>query len=82
MRFLTLILFLLVAGFGTLFAVLNADPVSFDYYLGQGEIPLSLLLVIVLASGVLLGVISSLPLILSLRIRLRKALKSAEMADE
>lgn len=78
MRFLTLILFLLVAGFGTLFAVLNAAPVLFDYYLGQGEIPLSLLLVIVLASGVLLGVLSALPLILSLRLRLRKVEKASE----
>ena len=78
MRFLTLFLFLLVAGFGTLFAVLNAAPVPFDYYLGQGEIPLSLLLVIALASGVLIGVLSALPLILSLRIRIRRVEKRAD----
>ncbi|MBT3197997.1 MAG: LapA family protein [Gammaproteobacteria bacterium] len=76
MRLITLVLFLIVTALGTLFAVLNAAPVTFNYYLGQGELPLSLLLVVMLASGVLLGILSALPMILSLRIRLRKAQKS------
>lgn len=57
MRLITLLLFLIVAALGTLFAVLNAAPVPFDYYLGQGEFPLSLLLVVVLATGILLGIL-------------------------
>jgi uncharacterized membrane protein YciS (DUF1049 family) len=75
-RLITLVLFLIVIALGTLFSVLNASPVPFDYYLGQGEFPLSLLLVAMLACGVVLGILSALPLLLSLRIRLRKALKS------
>ncbi|MBT3308513.1 MAG: LapA family protein [Gammaproteobacteria bacterium] len=77
MRFFTLILFLIVAALGTLFSVLNAVPVSFDYYLGQGEFPLSLLLVAVLALGVVLGILSALPMVLSLKMRLRRAEKAA-----
>lgn len=76
MRLFTFILFLCVVGLGTLFSVLNAVPVPFDYYLGQGEFPLSLLLVIVLASGVVLGVFSALPMVLSLKMRLRRAEKA------
>ena len=77
MRFFTLILFLIVAALGTLFSVLNAVPVSFDCYLGQGEFPLSLLLVAVLALGVVLGILSALPMVLSLKMRLRRAEKAA-----
>lgn len=78
MRLITLLLFLIVAALGTLFAVLNAAPVPFDYYLGQGEFPLSLLLVVVLATGILLGILSALPMLLSLRLRLRRAEKMME----
>ncbi len=77
MRILTLFLFLIVVGLGVLFSVLNAVPVSFDYYLGQGEFPLSLLLVVVLATGVVLGILSSLPSLLSLKMRLRRAEKAS-----
>ncbi len=76
MRIFTFLLFLCVVGVGALFSVLNAVPVPFDYYLGQGEFPLSLLLVIMLASGVVLGILSSLPMVFSLKMRLRKAEKA------
>lgn len=76
MRLLTLLLFILVIALGTLFAVLNAEPVLFDYYLGQSEIPLSLLLVVALAVGVLVGVLSALPQLISLRLRLHKSEKA------
>ncbi len=77
MRLVTLVLFLLVAALGTLFSLLNATPVPFDYYLGQDEFPLSILLAIVLAVGVVLGILSALPALLSLKVRLRRAEKVA-----
>lgn len=81
MRFFTLILFLFVAALGTLFSVLNAVPVPFNYYLGQGEFPLSLLLVIVLALGVLFGILSALPMVLSLKMRLRRAERASAAGE-
>ena len=77
MRIFTFILFLIVVALGALLSALNGAPVLFNYYLGQGEFPLSLLLVAVLASGVVLGILSALPLLLSLKMRLRKAEKLA-----
>ncbi|NCF10057.1 MAG: DUF1049 domain-containing protein [Gammaproteobacteria bacterium] len=37
------------------FAALNSDPIPIDYYIGQVEIPLALLLVAALGVGALLG---------------------------
>ena len=37
------------------FAALNSDPINIDYYIGQVEIPLALLLVAALGVGALLG---------------------------
>lgn len=66
---------------GLLFAVLNSEPVILKYYLGDIELPLSLLLVAVLAFGALLGVLSTLGMMLRLKrecARLRKSIKVAE----
>lgn len=55
MRVLSYIIILLLIIFGTMFAVLNANTVEFNYYLGRANLALSLLLVISLFIGVLFG---------------------------
>lgn len=67
MRILALLVLLLVVGVGLTFSVMNAEPVTLDYYFGSSDIPLALLLVISLALGALLGVIASLGVILRLK---------------
>lgn len=67
MRILVLLLLLLVIGIGLTFSVMNAEPVSLEYYFGTSDIPLALLLVITLALGALLGVVASLSVILRLK---------------
>ncbi len=74
---------LVVAGLS--FAVLNSQPVTLNYYLGEREIALSLVLVLALALGALAGVVVSAGMILrqkaqiaQLRRRLRHLEKSAE----
>ena len=67
MRILALLVLLLVVGVGLTFSVMNAEPVTLDYYFGSSDIPLALLLVISLALGALLGVIASLGLIVRLK---------------
>lgn len=67
MRILVLLLLLLVIGIGLTFSVMNAEPVSLEYYFGTSDIPLALLLVITLALGALLGVVASLGVILRLK---------------
>lgn len=60
MRWFSHILFLLVALFGVTFAMLNAEPVFINYYLGQTKLPLSLLLLSSFALGLLLGLSAAL----------------------
>ncbi len=56
MRIIKLILLMLIVMLGAVFAVLNAEPVQFNYYFGSRELPLSLVMIIVMGLGVLLGI--------------------------
>lgn len=81
MRILGLIFFLVVVLIGLSFAVLNADPVTLNYYFGSSKMPLSLVAVVALVTGAVLGVIACLGLILRLKkqnARLRKNIRVAE----
>lgn len=59
MRWISYLIFLLVVLLGISFAVLNAKPVVINYYIATREMPLSLLLVIALGAGLLLGWITN-----------------------
>lgn len=55
-RLIEFLIVLVVVLFGLSFALLNAEPVALDYYLGTSSLPLSLALVIAAVVGALLGV--------------------------
>lgn len=64
-----------------LFSVLNAEPVSINYYFGELIYPLSLLMVLVLAIGIFSGILASMVLILKLRnmnAKLKKEISESE----
>ncbi len=85
MRIITYILLLLIIILGITFALLNHSPVTFNYYLGQLVLPLSMLLIISFAFGSLLGLLVSLWIYIKLKIsnfRLHKHLKVAEKEIE
>jgi lipopolysaccharide assembly protein A len=66
---------LLIVLLGLSFALLNAQPAVIDYYFGAATLPLSLILVLALILGALLGVMASLGVILRQRrelVRLRR----------
>ena len=76
-------LILLVVLIGLAFHVRNGQPVVVDYYLGSGEMPLSMALAVALLGGAILGVLSGLPAWLKLkrdRAKLNRQLK-AHQAD-
>lgn len=80
-RIIGLVFFLIVLVFGLFFGLLNADPVPVDYYLGTREVPLSLVVVITLLFGALLGALAGLGLVLKMKretSRLRKEIKVTE----
>lgn len=85
MRILTYGSILIIILFGITFAALNSASVTVNYYLGQSEIPLSLLLVFVFAAGCLVGLLVGLWLLFKAKLktyRLRQRLALAEKEIE
>lgn len=73
MRFFSYIIWVLVILLGFTFACLNIESVTLHYYIGQTVLPLSLLLVLTLLLGVLLGMLTTLGYAWHLYRQLRKA---------
>jgi putative membrane protein len=67
MRIIVYIILIILILFGLSFALLNANIVKLNYYLGTVEIPLSLLLLLTVALGVVIGLIASLGPFLKLK---------------
>ena len=67
-RIITGIVVVILILLGITFAILNATPVSLNYYIGISEISLSLLLVLVLLLGIVLGILSMLLTVMKLTI--------------
>jgi uncharacterized integral membrane protein len=64
------------------FAALNAAPVTIDYYLGQLEVPLALLLVAALAVGALLGSLIGFGRVLRIRRDMAKLRRESRATEE
>lgn len=73
MRFFSYIIWVLVILLGFTFACLNIESVTLHYYLGQTALPLSLLLVLTLLLGIILGMLATLGYAWQLYRQLRKA---------
>ena len=71
-RFIFIAVILVIVLTGLSFALLNSTPVSFNYYIGKQDLPLSLLLVLSLVLGAILGVAASFGLILKSRTEISK----------
>ncbi len=81
-RIIYLFIFLVLVIFGIVFAVLNAEPVKLNYYFGSKEVALSLILVLAMIVGAILGVIASASMIISNRREVMKLRKSVELAEK
>ncbi len=66
-RFAKLSLFFIIIILGILLHLKNNQIIEFNYYVGSIEIPVSLLLVLALITGAILGMLSSLPMLLRLK---------------
>lgn len=82
MRLLYSTLALIVIIFGIVFAVLNAEKVTLNYYLGAVDLPLSLVLVLAMIFGALLGIFASLNLVIGSRRSASKLKRSVEVAEK
>jgi putative membrane protein len=66
-RVLSLIVYLLIAVVALKFALLNAQSAHFNYYFGQTDLPMSLLMALAVVAGAMLGVIVSLGMVFRAR---------------
>ncbi len=67
MRIISYIVLVIIIILGVTFALLNAEPVALNYYVGTRQISLSLLLVLFLGVGVVFGLIVAIVPILRLK---------------
>ena len=86
MKLLSFFIVLLLIAIGVTFSCLNAQPVVINYYLGEHTFPLSLLLVLALAAGVLVGLLIGMFMYVgaksqSLRLNRRVRLAEKEVAN-
>ena len=77
-----LILVLAVLLLGLVFHLKNNQLIELNYYLGSLELSLSLLVVLVLCVGAMLGVLASLPVIVSLKRREMKLKRQIENSEK
>ncbi len=85
MRIITYIIALIILLAGVIFACLNAEPVKLNFYLGAHTIPLSLLLVVTLGIGLLVGLMASAMMYIKLKsenYRLKNRIKMTQKEVE
>jgi lipopolysaccharide assembly protein A len=85
MKIISYIVIIILIILGLTFALLNAQSVTLNYYLGSLNISLSLLLVITIGLGILMGLILALFPILKLKTgnyHLKSHIKQLERAIE
>ena len=82
MRFIKLILVLAVMILGAAFTLMNAESVAVNYYFGSRDLPLSVVMVMILCVGVLLGVFGNLGRILKLKRENAELRKKAKLASQ
>lgn len=78
----TSLILCLVVLVGVVFAVLNAQPVLLNYYFGTREMPLSLVFILALIVGSVLGILASISLLIRSRREMQKLRKAAKLAEK
>ena len=81
-RIIIFTILLLVALIGLSFALMNAEAVTLNYYFGKLQAPLSLVLVIVLALGAVMGVLASMWVVIGQKRELAKLRKAATISEK
>jgi len=81
-RLFRFVVYLIVALLALVFALLNAQPTQFNYYYGQLEIPLSLIIAIAIAVGAVLGVVASMGIVIRAKRQSTVQRRNAEIAEK
>ena len=85
MKIFSYLIVLLLLILGVTFALLNASPVTIHYYLGVSQLPLSLLLIISFALGIIIALLMVSMVLIRLKAKnlgLKRRLRIAEQEIE
>ena len=75
-------LFIIILIAGLVFFVKNSQELEFNYVVGSVTLPLSLLILLSLLAGVLLGLLAVTPALLRQRRRIARLEKQAQMVEK
>lgn len=81
-RILNIVFYLLLIILGLVFAVLNSELVALNYYFGSHDVHLSIVMVISVCIGALIGVLVSLAQIMKARREISKLKKSVQLTEK
>jgi putative membrane protein len=81
-RLFSILVLLIFMAFGVAIAIVNAEPVQFNFYYGSVTQPLSILLVGAIMIGALLATLINSMVIFSLRHQVRRAQRQLTKQDE
>jgi putative membrane protein len=81
-RIVLFLISLIVVVVGLTFTVLNADSVTINYYFGKDDVPLSLIVVLAIACGAVIGVIAALSSVLNVKRELSKVRKELKLKEQ
>lgn len=82
-RILNVGFYLLLVLFGIIFASLNSEPVGLDFFhFGTLQIPLSIVIVMAIGIGVIIGFIVSFTQLMKARREISKLKKSVQLAEK
>ena len=82
MRIVQGIILLIVFVLALAFTVVNADAVTLNYYLGQLELPLSVIIIGAFALGAIVGILATLGRVMRLRREVNRLQRSERIAQQ
>ena len=81
-RILTLIIFVIVLAAGAAFSAINTGPIDINYYLGTISLPVSVVVIASIVSGIILGALAIFVSTLGLRYENRRLNKKIAVHEQ
>ena len=81
-RIITIIIFIAVFAAGAAFSAINNGPVDIQYYLGTVTLPLSVIVIVSLVTGIILGALAIFVGSLRLRYENRRLQKKVDVREQ
>ena len=81
-RILTVVIFVIVFAVGTAFSAINTNPVIINYYLGTLTAPLSVVMILSIVVGIILGAVAIFAGTLRLRYENRRLHKKLNVSEQ